>query len=190
MNLLPAGTTKSKRKFHPVDYCIVASNQRKKKAAFPKRKGRVKHLTVIVLMEVPATFPKCPLRNELRKVGRIKEIGFSKVDSEEEVNSEITYAFKGIELKSFQFLHAQKDNSLSVAANQQLDGLCATKLAGYGSLYIQELPETLSSPLNDVPSPSSSCDSMSDVRSSLAKSEEALALLMVPCVLLQVGNLV
>ncbi len=102
-------------------------------------------MTVIVLKEVPAT---CPLRNELRKMGRIKEIGFSKVDSEEEVNSEITYAFKGIELKSFQFLHAQKDNSLSVAANQQLDGLGATKLAGYGSLCIQELPETLSSPLN------------------------------------------
>ncbi len=160
----------------------MANNQRKKKAAIPKRKGRVKHLTVILLKEVPATLPKGPLRTELRKMGRMQEIGFSKVDSEEEVNSEITYAFKDMELKSFQFLHAQKDNSLSVAANQHLDGLGATKLAGYGSLYIQELPGTLSSPLNDAPSPSSSCDSMSDVRLSLAKAEEVLALLMVTCV--------
>ncbi len=48
--LFPTSCSTRKRKFNPVDDCIVASN---KKSCFSKTQRQ--HLTVIVLKEVPAT---------------------------------------------------------------------------------------------------------------------------------------
>ena len=131
-------SSSKKRKFDPTEDCIVASQQQKKKAVNPSYKGRSKALKVIILKELPVTIPRGPLRERLRKAGRIKELHFHRVMSEEEVNSVINSGFEDLEVKGFKFLTPLKDNRLALAKKQGLDGNAIIALAGSGSVYLQE----------------------------------------------------
>ena len=101
-------------------------------------------MSVVALKDLSSVFPKGHIRKTLRRNDRIKELPFLKVQSEDEVRSTIIQGFKDIELKNFQYLRARKDNSLSPAENQKLDGVGIISLAGCGSLYLQEVATSLS----------------------------------------------
>lgn len=55
--------------------------------------------------------------------------------SEEEVRRVI---LEGFQIKNFQFLKGNRENTLKVHEAQALDGNGAIQLAGFGSLYVQE----------------------------------------------------
>lgn len=139
-SLFPACTSvNKKRKFDPHEACVVASQQHKKKAVNPNFRGRSKALQVIVLKELSNTIPRGPLRERLKKIGRIKELFFHRIMSEAEVTSTITTGFKETSITHYKYLSAnRKDNRLAVAEKQQLNGDGIIKLAGSGSLYLQQ----------------------------------------------------
>lgn len=111
--LFPACGSGKKRTldFDPSGDCVASENQRRKKAATPG-KGRSKCVKV---EELPACFPKGPIRDRLTKIGCIKEISFTRVMSDSEVCTVVLERFKEFGVKKFQYLKAQKDNSLKIA---------------------------------------------------------------------------
>ena len=137
--MFPAcASVKKKRKFDPHEDCVVASQQRKKKAANPNYKGRSKALEVVVMKELSA-IPRGPLRDRLQVTGRIKELRIHRIMSEVEVTSTITTSFKDVGIMGYKYLSAnRKNNKLTVAEKQQLNGNDIIKLAGSGSLYLQQ----------------------------------------------------
>jgi hypothetical protein len=128
----------SKPAFDPTSDCIASENQRRKKSANSNLKGRSKCLKVVLVKEVPCILPKGPLRERLIKMGRLKEVSFTRVMSECDCQDVLLDAFKAIGLKKFHYLQAQKNHSLQLAPNQMLDGNSVIILAGSGSLYLQE----------------------------------------------------
>ena len=59
--------------------------------------------------------------------------------SEVEVTSTITTSFKDVGIMGYKYLSAnRKNNKLTVAGKQQLNGNDVIKLAGSGSLYLQQ----------------------------------------------------
>ena len=66
----------SKKKFDPLQDCVVGERQRQKKAANPAVRGRSKNVTVVVLKDIPRFIPKGVQREELRKAGRVKDLPF------------------------------------------------------------------------------------------------------------------
>lgn len=124
--------------FDPTSDCIASENQRCKKSANSITKGRLKSLKVVIVKDFPCSVPKGPLRERLIKIGRLKEVSFTRVMSESHCQDTILDAFKTIGLKKFYYLQAQKNHSLQLAPNQILDGNSVINLAGSGSLYLQE----------------------------------------------------
>lgn len=102
-------------------------------------KGQSKYLKIVLVKEFPCTIPKGPLREQLVKVGRLKEVSFTRVMSESHCQDIILDAFKNIGLKKFRYLQVQKDHSLKHVSDQILDGNSVINLAGSGSLYLQEI---------------------------------------------------
>ena len=103
-------------------------------------KGRSKTLTVVVLKHITLTIPKKEIREDLRKEGRIKELGFHRVMSSNEVKMLVLKVFQLIKLENFQYLKCCKDSHLIVFEKQKLDGNRVISLAGCGCLYLHELP--------------------------------------------------
>ena len=163
-SLFPACGSQRKRKFNPLDECVVGEEQRRKKAANPSVKGRSKCLKVVALTEIPRCIPKGLQREELRKAGRVKELSFRRVMSEHEVQQVI---LEGFQIKAFQFLQGGHNNTLKVNATQSLDGNAAIQLAGSGSLYIQE--QTLAT----TPPTPQSTSSSPDTKDSLSTGDSS-----------------
>ena len=153
--LFPACASRSskKRKFDPTEESVVATQQKKKKASNTKYKGRCKSVNVVVLKELPNIVPRGSIRTRLETFGRIKDLYFHRVMSEKEVNDVILSGFEDIGVESFRFLKALKGNTLTVAKKQELDGTAIIKMAGSGSVYLQEYP-----PLANYNVPSSRAD--------------------------------
>jgi len=128
-----------KIKFDPVQECVATEQQRKKKAANPKCKGRAKCISVVVLKDIPPTIPKGMQRDSLRSSGYLKELWFRRILSEEEVTTLIRDGFKAINLEEFEYLQCCKNSSLKVAVKQNLNGNEVVTLAGSGCLYVHEL---------------------------------------------------
>ena len=126
-----------KRKFDP-----YGSEAVPKKATIPHLKGRSKTLTIVVLKQIMLTIPKKEIRENLRKEGRIKELGFHRIMSSSEVQVLVLKVFKSINLENFQYLKCCKDSHLIVFEKQKLDGNGVIALAGCGCLYLQELPSS------------------------------------------------
>ena len=136
--MFPAcASAKKKRKFDPHEACVAASQQHKKKAANPNYKGRSKALEVVVLKEL-SVIPRGPSRDRLEETGRIKEIHIHRIMSAVEVTNFITTSFKDVGIMGYKYLSANRRNKLTVAEKQQLNGNDVIKLAGSGSLYLQQ----------------------------------------------------
>ena len=116
----------------------MATQHQKKKAANAKYKGRSKALEVMVLKEIPTTIPRGPLKKRLEAVGRKKGLFFHRVMSEKEVNDVILHAFENLGIRRFRYLIPLKDNTLTVAQKQRLDGYGIIQMAGSGRVYLQE----------------------------------------------------
>lgn len=144
-----------KRKFDPFTESVNSESKRKKKAAFPLAKGRPKQIQVVYLASNPGVIPKGKLREKARGEGRIKDLPFHRYSSRDEVTDLINFAFPSLS-KNFTFLQGHKDNSLTVASNQELDGNGAIDLAKHGSLYLLECPETVPEQACDDNQPSAS----------------------------------
>jgi hypothetical protein len=125
----------AKRKFDPLQGCVVGERQRQKKAANPAVRGRSKSITVVVLKDISRFIPKGMQREELRNAGRVKSLPFHRVMSKEEVKRVI---LEGFQIQDFRYLKGNRDNTLKVHEAQALDGNEAIQLAGFGSLYVQE----------------------------------------------------
>lgn len=126
-----------KRKFDPLSECVNLERKRKKKAAFTRFKGRPKVITVLFLSDIPSTIPKGTAREHIKKEGRMKDVPFFRCASSEEIKELINEVFSGFS-SDFIFLEGQKNNSISVAIKQGLDGKGVIDLARHGSLYLKE----------------------------------------------------
>lgn len=104
-------------------------------------------MNVVILKELPNIIPRGPFRTRLETFGRIKDLYFHRVMSEKEVNDVVLSGFEDIGVEAFRFLKALKGNTLAVAKKQELDGAAVIKMAGSGSIYLQEY-----SPSDSVPS--------------------------------------
>ena len=169
-NLFPSCSSK-KRKFDPTEDCVVAEQHRQKKAA---SKGRSKLLTVVVLNTMPSCIPKGATREHLRKTGRVKEIPFQRYLDEKEVKDLLKANFSDLAPINFQYLQPHKNNGLTVAKDQELDGIGIINLAKSGSLYVKSLVTDASSPVSSSSLPIASVSVSSSVAS--ACSSVALAL--------------
>ena len=139
--LFPACSSVSssrKRKFDPTEECVVAVQHQEKKASNSKYKGRSKAIEVMVLKEIPTTIPRGPLRKRLEAMGHKKGLFFHRVMSEKEVNRVILDAFEDLGVREFRYLVPLKDNTLTVAKKQRLDGYAIIQMAGSGTVYLQE----------------------------------------------------
>lgn len=128
----------SKPVFDPTSDCVASENQRRKKSANPNSKGRSKCLKVVLVKELPCTIPKGPLRERFIKLGRLKDVSFTRVMSECDCQDVILDAFKAVGLKNFYYLQVQKNHSLQLVPSQIRDGNSVINLAGSGCLYLQE----------------------------------------------------
>lgn len=133
-----------KRKFDPLSECINSESKRKKKAAVPRCKGRPRQITVVYLQLNPNLLPKGIAREKLKAEGRIKDVPFFRYISRDEVKDLINEVFPNC-TKDFVFLQGHKDNTLSLASGQELDGNGVIELAKHGSLYLLEQPSALES---------------------------------------------
>lgn len=115
----------------------MAEQQRQKKSTSkPKTKGRSKSITVIIVSQLPGSIPKGAARERLRKIGRVKDIPFQRYLNEDEVEELITESFSSLGNIAVQYLQAHRNNTLTVAKQQQLNGIEVIELAKSGSLYL------------------------------------------------------
>lgn len=129
-------------KFDPAEECVVAEQQCRKKSA-SKAKGRAKTLTVVVVNEIPACIPKGAAREHLRKIGRIKDIAIQRYLDEEEVTDLLTESFSDLGDITLQYLQPHRKNTLTLAKEQQLNGIEVIELAKSGSLYLKSIFKTV-----------------------------------------------
>lgn len=85
------GASSGKRKFDPTEECIVASQQKKKKAANTRAKPR--EFNLVFLPKTTVFVPKRYLRSKLAKKGRVVKASFRRNMSPVEVYDTITSAF-------------------------------------------------------------------------------------------------
>ena len=136
-----AGTKRRAVEFNPDDECVAAEAHRRKRAA-TRGKGKAKKLKVVLLEDVPSSIPKGSQRNKLKNGGRIEEIGFHRQMGAEETRKHIQRAFCGLGcVSNFKYFQGHKDTSLKVSLRQELDGCGVIDLAGFGSLYLQQLDD-------------------------------------------------
>ena len=136
--------TVNKRKFDPLNECINSESKRKKKAAVLQCKGRPKQVKVVYLQSNPVIIPKGTTRETIKKEGRIKDVPFHRFISNDEVKQLINEVFPTFS-SEFVFLQGHKDNTLSLASKQDLDGKGVIELAKHGCLYLLEQPSAQAS---------------------------------------------
>lgn len=127
-------STSKKRKFDPTENCIVADQQRKKKAANTRMKPRVFH--VVFLPRLTTFVPRGYQRSKLAREGRILKLTFRRNMSSEDVQTTILDAFSSLSLEKFLFLKCGQDNRLKALEDNDLNGDGIVDLAGQGSVYI------------------------------------------------------
>ena len=126
---------KPAKKFNPLDECVAAESDHRKKASTGKR---AKKVNVVILKRIPSYIPKGIHRNKLKEDGHIIELPFHRCMTSEETMELITDAFKELGgVKRLQYLQANRNNTLKVHMQQDLDGNGVLNLAGSGSLYVQ-----------------------------------------------------
>ena len=176
-NLFPACASSSKkRKFDPTDECAVADRHRRKKSA--SSKGRSKQVIVVLLKDIPSSLPIGAAREQLKKKGLVKEIAFQRHLDEDEVKELLSENFEALKDAEVQYLQSHKNNSLSVANEQNLDGVGLINLAGSGSLYLKLSPKNVpESPVS--PSISTSSSGTDSVKKTLERANDILEKLRV-----------
>ena len=93
-----------------------------------------------MLKRIPSYIPKGIHRNKLKEDGRIIELTFHRCMTSKETMELITDAFKELgRLEKLQYLQANRNNTLKVHMQQDLDGNGVLNLAGCGSLYVQQM---------------------------------------------------
>ena len=129
----------SARKFDPHEECVAAESHRRKKATGK----RSKRLNVVMLEHLSSRVPKGIQRNKLKEDGHIIELAFNRSMTSKETMNVITDAFKDLTGGGkLQFLQANRDNTLDVHTQQNLDGNGVLNLAGSGSLYVRQMVES------------------------------------------------
>lgn len=180
-SLFPAcASSAKKRKFDPTDECVVAEQHRRKKSA--SAKGRSKQVTVVLMKDIPSSIPKGAAREQLKKKGQVKDIAFQRHLDEDEVKELLSENFEALKDAEVQYLQSHKNNSLSIAKVQNLDGIGVISLAGSGSLYLRLSPKNESkSPM--TPSTSSSGISTDSVKKTLDQANDILEKLRVSIII-------
>ena len=133
----PLGTSSGKRKFDPTEECIVASQQKKKKAANTRAKPREFHF--VFLPKTTVFVPKGYQRSKLAKKGRVVKASSRRNMSTVEVHDTITSAFASFKLCSFVYLKCGQDNRLRALEESEMSGDRIFEVAGQGSIYITEV---------------------------------------------------
>jgi hypothetical protein len=96
-----------------------------------------------MLQQIPSRVPKGNQRNKLKEDGRIIELAFNRGMTSKETTRLIINAFREISgAQKIQFLQANRDNTMEVHTQQDLDGNGVLSLAGSGSLYVQQMEES------------------------------------------------
>lgn len=132
-------SSRNKRKFDPTEESVVVEQHRRKKSATPK--GRSKLITVVLLKDILSSIPKGATREQLKKKGQVKDVAFQRHFSEDEVMEVLAENFEALSDSEVEFLQSHKNNSLSRAQVQNLDGIGIIMLAGSGSLYLKVSPK-------------------------------------------------
>ena len=136
-NLFPSSraTGSYKRVFDPTAECLALPQQKKKKAA-----GLVLRPTsreVVLMKAFRSVVPIKKFRSELKSERRIQSLQFKRTMSPEEVKQVIIRGFHHIQgFSSFQYLE-NSSNNLSIASNQEYDGV--TVIERRGALYLCEV---------------------------------------------------
>ncbi len=200
VSLFP-GLQNRKRSFSPSDECVVAKQHRKKKAGNPSARGRPKMLKVVFLDKLVPALPKGEARDQLCREGRIKEVAIRRSMTATVVADILTSHFStddtsADDMCELEYLQANRDNTLKMSTEQNLDGAGVIRVAGSGSLYLilkkkaslppqpQSRNRTLSSsdsesPNISVPSPMSDTTSCAYTKHLLQKASRAVAELQV-----------
>lgn len=132
--LFPSSTSfKSKRKFNPIDECLV-DEQKRKKSTSTRSKGP--SIPLVYLPKMTVHVPRGNVRGQLSKQGRIKKELFRRNMKPSEVKAVIVEAFSEFSLDNFMFLKCGQDNRLQVLENKEICGDEILDVAGQGSLYI------------------------------------------------------
>lgn len=137
--LFPSSKSSTKRPstsrpFDPTADCCVSTKQKKKKAATTE--GRPKTIKVVVVPKLLPVVPKGVHRNNLAKSGRIKPLLFRRSMTCSEVQKVIRTGFSNITLNKWKYLDSSRNNILSVAECQEVDG--EVVVARKGCLYVCE----------------------------------------------------
>ena len=123
-----------------MDDCVASESHRHKKATFGKR---VKRVNVVMLKRIPSRVPKGIHRKRLKEDGWIIEVGFHRNMTSKMTLQLIADAFKEVcQVKNLEFYQANRDNTLQVHQDQELDGSGVLNLAGSGSLYVHQMEES------------------------------------------------
>jgi hypothetical protein len=128
---------KSKKQFNPAAECVVASQQKKKKASNSRMKSKT--VSVVILKDIPDKVPKGYARSKLMKSNRIAKVQLQRCMTSLQVRKIITDQFSAfINMEGAQFLQCGQDNSMLLTEQQELNGDEAVDLAGQGSLYLTQ----------------------------------------------------
>ena len=120
---------------------MVSESHRRKKAAIMRI--RTKKVTVVLLKRIPPSIPRGLHRNKLKKDGRILDLAFHRSMTSKEAMQLIVDAFKELGgVKKLQFLQGNRDNTIKMYDQQELDGNGVLNLAGCGSLYVKQVEES------------------------------------------------
>ena len=119
---------------------MASESHRRKKAATTGK--RAKKVNVVLLKRIPSCIPKRLHRNKLKKDGHIINLAFHQSMTSKETMELIIDAFKELGgVDKFQFLQGNRDNTVQVHGQQELDGNGVLNLARCGSLYVQQVEE-------------------------------------------------
>ena len=130
------------------------------------------------LKDIPSSLPKGAAREQLKKKGLVKEIAFQPHLDENEVKELLSENFEALKDAEVQYLQSHKNNSLSVAKEQNVDGVGLINLAGSGSLYLKLSPKD--APKSPVtPSTSTSSNGTDSVKKTLERANDVLEKLRV-----------
>lgn len=136
----------------------------------------------MLVKDIPSSIPKGAAREQLKKKGQVKDIAFQWHLDEDEVKELLSENFEALKDAEVQYLQSHKNNSLSIAKVQNLDGIGVISLAGSGSLYSRFSPKNEStSPM--TPSTSSSGISTDSVKKTLDQANDILEKLRVSIII-------
>ena len=126
-------------RFDPHDECVAAESHRWKKAVGK----RAKRVNVVMVQQIPSRVLKGNQRNKLKEDGRIIELAFNRGMTSKETTRLIINAFREISgAQKIQFLQANRDNTMEVHTQLDLDENGVLSLAGSGSLYVRQMEES------------------------------------------------